>query len=195
MNLSSPNRIVWTYFDFLRRLVQRIGSTGNRPEQKDEIVISLVIAVAAVEVFVNLFFRVLVTEPSFQQHKQLVLDDLDTSQPGGPKGVDYKLRHWPPKVLGKSLAWPTGVAKDFNDLRELRNALMHFTSSHQSIALPGMEIQGLADTTVYDSLGMGDATKALEVAEGIVTEIFRLKGMPEAQIPTALHQWTGRVCV
>lgn len=152
-------------------------------------------AVAAVEVFVNLFFRVLVTEPSFQQHKQLVLDDLDTSQPGGPKGVDYKLRHWPHKVLGKSLAWQTGVAKDFNDLRERRNALMHFTSSHQSITLPGMEIQGLADTTVYDSLGIGDAAKALEVAEGIVTELFRLKGIPEGQIPGALHQWTGKVSI
>lgn len=193
MNLSSPNRIVWTYFGFLRRLVQRIGNIGDTTQQKDEIVISLVIAVAAVEVFVNLFFRVLVTEPSFQQHKQLVLDDLDTSQPGGPKGVDYKLRHWPHKVLGKSLAWQTGVAKDFNDLRERRNALMHFTSSHQSIAFSNVTIQGLADTTVYDSLHVADATKALEVAEGMVAELFRLRGTSEAEIPRALHLWTGKV--
>lgn len=195
MNLSSPNRIVWTYFRSLRRLVERIDHIGDLTEQKDEVVLSLVMAVAAVEVFVNLFFRVLVTEPSFQQHKQLVLDDLDASRPEGPKGVDYKLRHWPPKVLGKSLAWQKGVAKSFDDLRERRNALMHFTSSNQSIALPGMKIQGLADTTVYDSLEISDAAKALEIAEGMVKELFRLRRIPKVQIPFALHQWTGNVSI
>lgn len=192
MNLSSPNRPVWTYFDSLRRVVHRTTRIQDPTEQKDEIVLSFVLAIAAVEVFVNLFFRVLVTEPSFQQHKQLVLDDLDTSQPGGSKGLDHKLCHWPPKVLGKSLAWQTGVAKAFDDIRERRNALMHFTSSHQSIALSNMTIQGLADTTVYDSLEVADAEKALEVAEGMVAELFHLRGIPETQIPGALHQWTGK---
>ncbi len=56
-----------------------------------------------------------------------------------------------------------------------------------------MTIQGLADTTVYDSLEVADAEKALEVAEGMVAELFRLRGMPETQIPGALHQWTGKV--
>jgi hypothetical protein len=174
-------------------MVKRIPTIQDPTEQKDEIVLSFVLAIAAVEVFVNLFFRLLVTEAHFQQFNQLVLDDLDTSQPSGPKGLDHKLRHWPPKVLGKSLIWQKGVAKTFDEVRERRNALMHFTSSHQSIAFSNVTIQGLADTTTYDSLDVADAIKALEVSEGMVAELLRLRGISEAEIPRALHQRTGKV--
>jgi len=164
-------------------------------DQKDEIVLALVMAVATVEAFVNLYFRTLVNEPSYQHHSKLVEDDLDASRPEGPKGLKYKLNHWPPKVLGKSLAWQSGVPKEFDELRERRNALMHFTSSHQSISLPNIEIQGLADTSVYDNLSMTDSKKALEVAEGMVQELFRLSGVLEQDISDALHQWTGKVAI
>ncbi len=105
------------YFDSLRRTVERASAATDQTHQKDEIVLSLFLAVTAVEVFVNIYFRIVVTVQNFQQHEQLVIDDLDVSQPSGPKGIDYKLRHWPPKILGKSIAWQTGVAKEFDETR------------------------------------------------------------------------------
>ena len=122
----------------------------NPTEKKDEIVFALVLAVAAVEVFVNSFFRVLVSEAGFQHHQQRILDDLDISR--GPRGLDYKLCHWPQDILGHSLAWQKGGAKAFDEIRGLRNALMHFTSSNQSQAFEAFTVHGLANTTVYDEL-------------------------------------------
>jgi hypothetical protein len=114
--------MVWTYFDSLWRLVNRIPTLTHSGEQKDEIVLAIILSVASIEVFVNIYFRVLVIDPNLKQHEQLILNDLDAAQPGGPKGLDYKLRNWPPKVLGKSCAWQTGIARDFTELREKRNA-------------------------------------------------------------------------
>jgi hypothetical protein len=193
MSLSSPNRMVWAYFRSLRRLVQRIAETEDSPDQKDDIVLSIFMAVTVVEAFVNLFFRILVTEQLYQQHEKLVLDDLDTSHPQGPKGLKYKLNHWPPKVLHKTLVWQSGVPNEFEQLRELRNLLMHVTSSHQWISVPGFEIHGLADTSVYDNLTVGDARKALEIAEGMVQELLRLRGVQDQQMGGALHHWIGKV--
>ena len=123
--LIASNSMVWTYFRSLERIAARVPQIGDPIEQKDEIALAFFLAVAAVEAFVNVFFRVLVDEPGgYISKKGLVLTDLDESQPGGPKGLKYKLNNWPPKILGKSLAWQTGIARDFEELRLRRNALM-----------------------------------------------------------------------
>jgi hypothetical protein len=54
-------------------------------------------------------------------------------------------------------------------------------------------IQGLADTSVVDTLTLAAAVNALDVAEGMVRELCRLRGTPEHRLPHALHLWTGRV--
>jgi hypothetical protein len=192
-SLSSANRMVWIYFDSLRRVVNRAATVQDSTQQKDEIVLSLFLAVAAVEIFVNIYFRVLVSQPAFRQHKQMVFNDLNVNSPGGPKGLDYKLRHWPAKILGKSLAWQGGRAKEFDEIRDVRNALMHFTSSHDTATFPNMIIEGMANTTIYDALAPQAALKALNAAEGIVAEILLRSGSTSEQIPQALQAWTGKV--
>jgi hypothetical protein len=49
---------------------------------------------------------------------------------------------------------------------------MHFTSSHQTISLSDVTIQGLADTTVYDDLKPSDAENALIMLRGWSTNYF-----------------------
>jgi hypothetical protein len=194
MSKSSPNRIIWVYFRCLRDIVARVDA-GREPEAvKDEIVLAIVMAVAAVEAFINLFFRVVVGESGYDTHRELVLADLDADGPDGARGLKYKLNHWPPKILGKSFAWQTGVAKEFDRLREHRNTLMHFRSSHETISpVPGLEITGLADTSVYDELQPAHAADALRIAEGMVAEVLRLRDIPPERIPGQVRQWTGRL--
>jgi hypothetical protein len=186
--------MVWIYFDSLRRVVNGAATVQDPTQQKDEIVLSLFLAVAAVEIFVNIYFRVLVSQDGFQKHEQMVFDDLNVNSPGGPRGLDYKLRHWPAKILGgRSLAWQAGSAKEFYEIRDIRNALMHFTSSHETATFPNMIVEGMANTTIYDALTPQDASKALNAAEGIVAEILLRSGWTTEQIPQGLHSWTGKV--
>ena len=188
MNLSSPNRMVWQYFEALRRLVGGLGRTSDEAVLKQDTALCIMLGVTVVEAFLNIFFRIIVSEQGFAQHEQRILGDLTKR-----KSLDYKLKNWPPHVLGKGLNFTAPIPKAFLALKDRRNALMHVTSSHQTLNVPGIEIHGLADTSIFDSLTTSDATDALEVAEGMVYELFRLRGVSEQQLPRELHLWTGKV--
>ena len=68
----------------------------------------------------------------------------------------------------------------------------HFLSSTwESIKVPGVAIHGLADTSAFESLGEHSAIQALNTAEQFLAEVFNLRGIKKADIPGALHSWTG----
>ncbi len=192
MALSSPNRMVWTHFRSLRRIAARVSKLEDETERQDEIVLTILMSVTAVEAFLNVYFRVLVEQPRFAHFRDMVLEDLSPADGGQPRGLAYKLRHWAPKVLGQSFAWQSGTAHGFEQLRLLRNKLMHFTSSYESIKIPGARIEGLARTDCYDQLTAQDARRAVLLAEGMLEETFRLAGVEEASVPWELHSWTGK---
>lgn len=56
-----------------------------------------------------------------------------------------------------------------------------------------MSICGLTDTTVYEMLSVEDAISAVATAEGILEEIFKLRGVLQESIPQHMHLWTGKV--
>lgn len=193
MNLSSPNRIVWNYFEALRRRVAAVPEKCDEPTARQDIVVCTMLAVLTVETFLNVYLRVVVSEDAFRQHEAGLLADLRRR-----RSLDYKLRSWPTRILGKSLDATSPIPARFLGLKDRRNQLMHFTSTHETVQWIEGEsraivVQGLADTTTFDSLDRDDATGALEVAEGMVCEILRLRGIPDEQLPAALHLWTGKV--
>jgi len=146
------------------------------------------LAVTIVEAFLNVYARVTVSEPKFAQHEQRVLSDLTKW-----KSLDYKLRKWPKVIFGKALDPTSPTVSAFFKLKDRRNALMHFTSSHETMQLTGISIQGLANTSALDALTQTDAASALKVAEDMIAELLRVSGIPECKIFQALHLWTGRV--
>lgn len=185
MGLSTPNRMVWLYFSALRRLVLSIQAAGNEAARED-IALCLMLTVTVVETFMNLFFRILVSEPMFIQHERRITSDLQRRA-----SLDHKLRRWPQIVFGRSLEPDDPAVLSFMALKERRNALMHFTSSHEPSALEGLCIQGLADTSVFDDLTAADAIEALDVSQALLRVILRHRGIPEESLPAALHSWTG----
>jgi len=191
MGLSSPNRMVWQYFRCLRRLVERLSHIQDESERKQEISLCIITAVTVVEAFLNIYFRVIVSEQAYSQHKQRVLNDLSFNP--WPKSLEEKLRNWPKDILGQTMDLGSGTPKAFLELKKRRNRLMHFASSHESVCVPGITINGLADSSVFDDLETSDAISALEIAEGMLEEMFRLRGVPPKQIPGDLHLWTGKV--
>jgi hypothetical protein len=104
-----------------------------------------------------------------------------------------KIKRWPSAVFGKNLNLGEGIGQLFTNLKILRNKLVHFSSSHETINLRGIRIQCMADTSIYTSLDAHSAVNALEVAEQFICEIFRLRGIDENECPHALHSWTGKV--
>jgi len=187
-SLSSANRITWEYFTALRRLVSSAQRASDPNLGRQDTALAIMAAITLVEAFLNLFFRVKTSEPGFEQHASIVLRDLSNR-----KSLDYKLKHWPRQVLGKPLDVAKPAVAEFMLLKARRNALMHFTSSHETAIIDNIEIRGLADTTVYDGLVATDAVRAVSTAEGMIAALFRLAGFTEDQIPPALHLWLGKV--
>lgn len=186
---SSPNAIIWHYFTALSRLVDGIDRAGDESAIREDVALCVILAVTIVEAFLNIFFRVVVSEPDFTKHEKCILDDLKKR-----KTLAHKLETWPKKIFGKPLDFAAPTPKAFRALMERRNNLMHFTSSHTTIIPgPGIIIHGLADTSVFDTLTPSDAASALDLAEGMIRDLCRLRGIPEHQLPHELHMWTGKV--
>jgi len=186
IRLSSPNGMIWRYFRMLRRLAASAQRATDEDEAKEITALCIILGVTVVEAFLNIYFRVLVSESGFAQHHARIQADLDQR-----RSLEYKLRHWPAAVLGRSIDRSLPAAKAFDALKSRRNRLMHFTSSHATAELPGMALHGLADISVYDTLVPADASTALETAENMLLLLFRLRGIPETRLPQELHSWTG----
>jgi hypothetical protein len=186
MILSQPNRIIWEYFHCLRRSVKRAEKARNESERKQEAALSILMAVTIVEAFLNIFFRILVSQKQYSKYQDRILRDLKDR-----RSLGYKIKAWPKDVLGKQLDFSQGIPKLFNDLKERRNALMHFTSTHQTLVFQDSRIEGFTDSSNYDSLGIQDAILALQVAEGMISEMLVLKPIPEGDIHEALNFWIG----
>lgn len=187
-HLSTPNQMVWEYYDCLRRQAWRTTACTER-ELHQEVALTIFLAVTVIEIFLNGYFRVIVSEGPFQHCEKDFLKDIDARI-----SLERKCREWPRRVLGTSLDTENDHVKAFMDLKELRNKLVHFVSSHESIELPGnVTIHGLADTTPYRTLTSEVAVRCLETVKGFAYEVFRLRGIQLSEGPHAFHAWFGEV--
>lgn len=188
-NLSSPNRIVWEYFETLRRLVVESRDSEGDSTRRQSAALAVVMSVTVVEVFFNLWFRVRAEE----RHSQAEIAQL-VSELGYPRpwSLDRKLKHWPKRYLGKELDLTTGVGAEFMRIKALRNSIVHFNSSHTTFDHENVVVRGLADTTDYDELSFEKARSALFAAEGVIGEVFLLAGVAPENVPHMLHGWAGR---
>lgn len=189
MALASPNHMVWQLFEGLRRLCVRMTrQPEGESETRQDAAVAIILAVQCVEVFFNIYFRVVVSEPAFSHAAERICRDLEDTR----FGLDRKLKEWPELVFGKKLNLGAGAGQRLVLLRNSRHKLMHFTSSHETLSVPGVVIHGMVDTSVYASLSREAAVEALHIAESFLCEVFALRGISAQNLPHSLHSWTGR---
>lgn len=182
---GSANKMAWEYFSTLRQLVNQSVTATSRDEERRTTMLAIVHAVTFVDAFFNLWFRVKVE--TVPEHRKSFLRDLKAR-----KGLEYKLKAWPKRYLSMSLDMSKEPGAAFASLKDLRNSLVHFTSSYDTIeAEPAVLIHGMADITAYDVLSKCDAIAAQHVVVQFVGEVLRLSGVSESNIPHALHAWLG----
>lgn len=189
--LSSPNHMVWELFQALRRLCVRVGESHAAQDDSalhQDAALCVILAVQCVEVFFNVYFRVLISEPAYAHAAEKISADLASTQ----CGLDKKIKDWPLLVFGQKLPLGEGVGQRFVTLKNTRHKLMHFTSTHETLSIPRVAIHGMADTSAYHALTARSAIEALYTAEAFLCEVFRLRGISSENFPHALHSWTGR---
>lgn len=184
---SSPNRIVWEYFLSLRLLEENARKAASPELARQATALAVIMSVTVVEVFLNLWFRVRVEERDIPGERESLLKDLSARI-----SVDRKLRQWPKRYLTRAIDFERGAGSELMKLKQLRNSIVHFTSSHEGIDFEGVAIHGLADTTSYDALNQSTANWALRTAESFIEELLSSAGYAATEIPHILHAWTGK---
>lgn len=186
--LGSPNRMVWQHFDALRRLADRSRAEPEEDHQKQDAMIAIGWAVAAFETFLNVFFRVVVTESPYHSHAGRILRDLERRA-----SLEHKLTRWPLRVFGHGLDFAAPTGKAFLELKRRRDILLDFVSTHQTVQVDvSTRIDGLADIAAFETLNPDDASAAVDVAEGMVAEVLRLRGVEGGRLQDNLRLWTGK---
>lgn len=168
--------------------VSRAKSASDKSLERRESALAIVMAVNAVEVFLNLYFRVLVEEEDFKKHKNYLLKNFKER-----KGLDFKVKNWPKVILKKPIDLSQGIGKDFQKVKSLRNNIVHFTSTHETIELSNSSIfmNGLANTTEYNALDKHKAQHALDTARIFVSSIVSIRGVKEPHLSNVMHGWCG----
>lgn len=188
--LASANHIVWQLFAALRRLCARVREAHDVQDfdaERQDAALCVILAVQSVEVFFNVYFRVLVSESSFAHARVRVCRDLENRR----FGLERKVNEWPSVVFGKKLDLDHGAGKRFCLLKNLRNELTHFKSSHETLSGANITIHGLADTSAYSSLTTESADEALNTAQAFIYDVFTLRGLTREKLPHHWHLWTG----
>lgn len=185
---SAPNGVVWEYFEIVRLAALRARDVSPEILMRQEVATCIVMSVTAVEVFFNLYFRIVVEEEGSETEKKSLLNYLSTR-----KGVEFKLKNWPLKILGKRIDPNSEAIINFERLRKFRNSIVHFTSSYETIEIPGSNItfRGMANTSEYFSLKPNDAKDALNTAIAVVSEVFLLRGVKPEDLQPTLLGWCG----
>ena len=186
--LSNPHSIVWSYFEALRRLGNRVELEENESIKKQDTSVCVILSVTIVEVFMNVYFRVLISEEQYKHAEEEILNDLNMKI-----SLDKKINKWPNLIFGEKIDFGSGAGQKFSMLKKLRNSLVHFSSTHETFKYPGIIINGMADTSSYESLAEVSPKETIEIAENFLCEIFKMRGVKENDLCHSLHSWTGKV--
>lgn len=172
----------------LSSAISRSESAQDSNLERQEAAVAIIVAVTAVEVFLNLFFRVIAEEQKYIMHKEWILHDINKRIT-----LEEKLKKWPVTVFGKKLDFGGGHVQSFMKLKSLRNHIVHFTSNHETVELgdTGIILHGTANSTKYDSLSKADALESRSSAWGIIQEVFILSGQEPASVSASMHAWCG----
>ena len=184
---STPAGIVTEYFETLRWTEQLAQTSNSLSETRRAAAMSVIYAVTAVEVFLNLWFRVYANEHTAQDVQAEFEQSLRLKV-----GLDQKLSKWPMLLLKKKLDLKAGPSGALIALKAKRNSIVHFESTNDTIHASNIIIHGLADTSEYDSLSAMSAVEALATTEAFVLEIFRLAGFDDKTCAQAQAVWIGK---
>jgi len=176
--------MVWEYYAIIQRLTSRLDPTDEKAFRQD-IALCVLLAVTAVESFLNLFFQVLITKPEYSTHDSFIQDSLNRR-----RSLEYKIKNWPKRVFGKHIDLTAGVGKRFAELKDLRNRLMHFGDVQRELDVAGAKLHNFTDITFYHALEERDAWKALHTSLAFIVEVLKLASKDEKQLAGLTVQWT-----
>jgi len=185
--LASNQTIISTYYNILRNLVFDYREAINENEKKEKALLVVIMSVTIIEAFLNIYFLLLVSEEKYSQHCEQISREISNTS----DSLDKKIKNWPMLLFKKRLDLGKGVGQKFQNLKTLRNKLLHFQSDHNELVVENIRISKLLEITVYEQLVEYDVESCQTIVLDFASEIFRLVGIQENKIGTLIQLWFG----
>ena len=185
--LASNQTIIWSYYNILRNLVFDYKDARSEKEKKEKAVLVIIISVTIIETFMNIYFFLIASEEKYSEHFEQITKEIKNTS----FSLDKKIKQWPKLLLNKEIDLGRGVGQKFQNLKNLRNKLLHFQSEHNELIVENIKINKLLDISVYENLIEYDVESCPSVVLDFASEIFRLVGIPENKIGGFIHNWFG----
>ena len=180
--------MVQEYFETLRWLNETAQLAASDALTRRAAAMTVIYSVTAVEVFLNLWFRVYAVERSDMAIRSAFDEGLSKKI-----SLEQKLAQWPGLILNRKLNLKAGPGGAFVALKTERNSIVHFESTNDTLHASNIIIHNLANTSQYDALSAKSAANALETAEALVAEIFRIADFDDETSQHAQAIWIGKV--
>jgi hypothetical protein len=138
-------------------------------------------------VIAQVIFRVIVSEPEFEMHEKVLLQALKQRA-----SFERKLLQWPRQILGKDLPQTSPALIEFAEMKQLRNDLVHFTSTHSTVHVaPNLIMHGMVDISRYSDLSVAKIERIPLIVLGFAKELMLLRGATPDSIGVLVHSWFG----
>lgn len=185
--LASNQSILWSYYNVLRSLVFDNKKTTNASEKRENALLVIIMSVTIIEAFLNIYFYLLVSEKKYFKHFEQISKEIKNTS----FSLDKKIRLWPKLLFNKDIDLGSGVGQKFQELKKLRNELLHFHSDHYESKFDNIKITRLLDITAFEKLAEYDVNSCTSIVLDFASEIFRLSGVTENKMDSAIHLWFG----
>jgi hypothetical protein len=189
MTLASNHKIIHSYYNILKNLLTDFRKADHKDEKREMAFLIIITSVTVMETFLNIYFYLLASEEMYIDHFEQIKREInDTSF-----SLDKKIKSWPQLLFKKKIDFSRGVGQKFQNLKNLRNRLLHFHSRHHEINMINFRITKLLDISIYEYLDEYDVDGCVKVVVDFAVEIFRLAGGSEKFIGEFIHQWFGEL--
>ena len=184
--LASNQSILRSYYSILQNLVLEHKKAKTRNDKRDKCLLIIFLSVTIVEAFINIYFLLLASENKYNKNFKQISNELKKHI-----SLENKINNWPKIFFEKGLNFKDGTGKEFKDLKDLRNKLVHFQSEHNEERLGYYLFKKLLNISEFEQLSEFDAVKCPVIVLDFVSEIFRLAGIKENKIGASIHLWFG----
>ena len=184
ITIWSPSSLVRDYFRCLCRTYDNIHEIEDDKLKKQEILLTIVMAVAVTETFINLYLDIVADE------RKISKKTLEDPRGRGQTTLEFKINKWPKIIFGEKLNFSTSPFKDFKVLKQLRNDLLHFKPKRVTHGISNFYITSF-DFSTYYYLEISQARNAILTVIEVIKELLRLNGIEEEKIKGQLAIWTG----
>lgn len=187
MSFGSPNHVLWQFSGILDRLASAKDVHCERAVVEQNGTVAVLVAATSIEAFTNIYFRVVADEPQFLHSRAEIIQGLEERT----LSTAVKLLKWCELAFHQRIDERDSRWVQFKSLQSLRNNIVHFKSSHDSLQVDDIRIDGLVGLSAFAQMSEATPIWAVNCVRGVVGLVGECRGIAKSEIAGFVRHWAA----